>query len=412
VVLKLPSGWGTRVQTLSVQTSANGSTFSTVVNSAGYTFDPALSNTVTIPLPNPTNARYVRINITANTGWPAGQCSEFQVWSRPGTPGDTQPPTAPGNLTSPAKTATSVSLAWTASTDNVGVFGYQVRQAGTVVGSTSTTSFTVTNLTPSTPYTFRVTAVDAANNVSSPSNAVTVTTNAAGDTQAPSAPTNLTSPAKTTTSVSLAWTASTDNVGVTGYQVRQAGSVVGTTAGTSFTVNGLNPNTAYTFTVTAQDAAGNTSAPSNALSVTTSAAPNTNLALGKPTAESSHTETYGSGNVVDGNASSYWESANNAFPQWVQVDLGAATAVSRVVVKLPPASSWATRTQTFSVQGSTNGSTFTTLAPSTGRTFNPATGNTVTVTFTSTSTRYVRLNFTANTGWPAGQCSEFEVYAS
>jgi chitodextrinase len=319
VILKLPAGWGTRVQTLSVQTSPNGSAFSTVVNSAGYTFDPALSNTVTIALPNPTNARYVRINITANTGWPAGQCSEFQVWSRPGTGGDTEPPTAPGNLTSPAKTATSVSLAWTASTDNVAVFGYQVRQAG---------------------------------------------------------------------------------------------NVVGTTAGTSFTVNNLNPNTAYTFTVTAQDAAGNTSAPSNALSVTTNVAPNTNLALGKPTAESSHTQTYGSGNVVDGNANSYWESANNAFPQWVQVDLGAATAVSRVVVKLPPATAWATRTQTFSVQGSTNGSTFTTLAPSAGRTFNPSTGNTVTVTFASTSTRYVRLNFTGNTGWPAGQCSEFEVYAS
>ena len=248
--------------------------------------------------------------------------------------------------------------------------------------------------------------------MSSPSNAVTVTTNAAADGQAPTAPTNLTSPSKTTTSVSLSWSASTDNVGVTGYQVRQAGTVVGTTAATSFTVNGLSPNTAYTFTVTAQDAAGNTSAPSNAVTVTTNAAPNTNLAAGKPTAESSHVQVYGSGNVVDGNASSYWESANNAFPQWVQVDLGAATAVSRVVLKLPPASSWATRTQTLSVQGSTNGSTFTTLAGSAGRTFNPATGNTVTITFTSTSTRYVRLNFTANTGWPAGQCSELEVYAS
>jgi chitodextrinase len=290
-----------------------------VVNSSGYTFDPSLSNTVTIPLPNPTNARYVRINITGNTGWPAGQSSEFQVWSRPGTPGDTAPPTAPANLTSPARTATSVSLAWSASTDNGGVTGYQVRQAGTVVG---------------------------------------------------------------------------------------------TTAATSFTVNGLNPNTAYTFTVTAQDAAGNTSAPSNALPVTTNPAPNPNLAQGRPTAESSHTQVYGSGNVVDGNTGSYWESANNAFPQWVQVDLGVATSVSRVVVRLPPATAWAARTQTFSVQGSTNGSTFTTLAPSAGRTFNPATGNTVTVTFTATSTRYVRLNFTANTGWPAGQCSELEVYAA
>ena len=73
---------------------------------------------------------------------------------------------------------------------------------------------------------------------------------------------------------------------------------------------------------------------------------------------------------------------------------------------------WATRTQTLSVQGSTNGSSFSTVVNSAGYTFNPATGNTVTITFPATSTRYVRLNFTANTGWPAGQFSEFEVYAT
>jgi hypothetical protein len=115
---------------------------------------------------------------------------------------------------------------------------------------------------------------------------------------------------------------------------------------------------------------------------------------------------------VDGNSSSYWESANNAFPQWLQVDLGATTAVSRIVLKLPPPSAWGTRTQTLSVQGSTNGSSFSTVAGSAGYTFNPATGNTVTITFAATSQRYLRLNFTGNTGWPAGQVSEFEIYAS
>ncbi|MFC7710301.1 discoidin domain-containing protein [Micromonospora lupini] len=49
--------------------------------------------------------------------------------------------------------------------------------------------------------------------------------------------------------------------------------------------------------------------------------------------------------MVDGDANSYWESANNAFPQWVQVDLGATRTVGRVVLKLPPSSAWATRTQ-------------------------------------------------------------------
>jgi hypothetical protein len=80
------------------------------------------------------------------------------------------------------------------------------------------------------------------------------------------------------------------------------------------------------------------------------------------------------------------------------------------VLKLPPQSAWQTRTQTLSVQGSANGSSFATIAGSAGYTFNPATGNAVTITFAQTSARYVRLNFTANTGWSAAQLSEFEVY--
>ncbi|MCO1595713.1 discoidin domain-containing protein [Micromonospora sp. RHAY321] len=140
--------------------------------------------------------------------------------------------------------------------------------------------------------------------------------------------------------------------------------------------------------------------------------PTGNLAAGRPVTETSHSEVYAAPNAVDGNAGTYWESANNAFPQSLTVDLGVDRTVSRVVLKLPPASAWQTRTQTLSVLGSTNGSTFTTLKPSAGYTFNPASGNTVTVTFAATSQRYLRLTVTGNTGWPAGQLSEFEVYSS
>ena len=146
------------------------------------------------------------------------------------------------------------------------------------------------------------------------------------------------------------------------------------------------------------------------LTVAAAAAATVNLALNKPTAESSHTDVYGSGNAVDGNANTYWESVNNAFPQWLRVDLGSAVAVNQVVLKLPPATAWATRTQTLSVQGSTNGTTFSDLVASAGYTFNPASANTVTITFNQATTRYVRVNITGNTGWPAGQISEFEVY--
>jgi hypothetical protein len=140
--------------------------------------------------------------------------------------------------------------------------------------------------------------------------------------------------------------------------------------------------------------------------------PNPNLALNRSTSESSHTQGYASGNAVDGNTGSYWESANNAFPQWLQVDLGSAASAGRIVLNLPPSSAWGARTQTLSVLGSTDGSNFTTIVGSAGHTFDPATGNTTTITFGSTTVRYVRLNFTANTGWPAGQLSEFQVYAS
>jgi hypothetical protein len=116
------------------------------------------------------------------------------------------------------------------------------------------------------------------------------------------------------------------------------------------------------------------------------------------------------GNVTDGSTSSYWESASNSFPQWVQVDLGAATSVSRITLDLPPSTAWATRSQTLSVLGSTDGSAFSTLVASASYTFNPATGNTVTITFPSASERYVRVNITANSGWPAGQVSDFQIY--
>ncbi|MGW7541585.1 discoidin domain-containing protein [Streptomyces sp. NPDC054770] len=136
----------------------------------------------------------------------------------------------------------------------------------------------------------------------------------------------------------------------------------------------------------------------------------TNLAAGRPTGESSHTDVYPSSNVTDGNQSTYWESANNAFPQWVQVDLGAARSASRVVLQLPAA--WGARTQTLTLGGSTDGTAFTTLKSSASYTFDPGTGNTVTLTFPATTQRYYRVTITANNGWPAGQVSEFQIWTT
>lgn len=136
-----------------------------------------------------------------------------------------------------------------------------------------------------------------------------------------------------------------------------------------------------------------------------------NLTLGKNITASGQAQTYEPNHVKDGNPGTYWESANNAFPQWIQVDLGAAASIDQIVLKLPAA--WESRTQTLAVQGSSDGSAFSTIVGSAAYVFDPAVAdNTVTINFTAASTRYVRLQVTANTGWPAAQLSEFEIYGS
>src|SRR4029077_8703962 len=93
------------------------------------------------------------------------------------------------------------------------------------------------------------------------------------DTTPPSVPTGLSASGITATGATVSWTASTDNVGVTGYKVFRNGVQVGTPAGPSFTDAGLSASTTYSYTVSAFDAAGNNSAQSAPLSVTTSPPP-------------------------------------------------------------------------------------------------------------------------------------------
>jgi hypothetical protein len=91
------------------------------------------------------------------------------------------------------------------------------------------------------------------------------------------------------------------------------------------------------------------------------------LATGRHTSESSHTDVYQSSNVTDGNQSSYCGSANNAFSQWKQVDLGSAQSASRVVLQLP--ASWGARDETLSLLASTHGTNLTTVTASATYTF-------------------------------------------
>jgi hypothetical protein len=235
IVLDLPpsSAWNTRTETLSVSDSSDGANFSQLVASGGYTFNPSTGNTATISLPAGTTTRFLQLTFTANTGWPAAQLSELQVFAGGGGTGNPPPPP-----------------------------------------------------------------------------------------------------------------------------------------------------------------------------------PNTDLALNAAVSASSTTGGYPASNAVDGNTSTYWESQDGSFPQTFTVDLGSTRTVARLVLDLPPSSAWNTRTQTLSVLDSRDGSSYATIVGSAGYTFDPSTGNTVTINLPSgTSTRYLRLNFTANTGWPAAQLSELQAFA-
>lgn len=161
------------------------------------------------------------------------------------------------------------------------------------MGTATTNSFNVTGLASSTTYSMTVKAKDAAGNTSAASTALSVKTTA--DTTAPSAPTGLAASVVATTSFTLKWTVSTDNVGVASYVIFKNGTQVGTATTTSSNLTGLSAGTAYSMTVKAKDAVNNLSSASTALSVTTSAAAasvhgtqNVTLAAQSPASEVDH----------------------------------------------------------------------------------------------------------------------------
>ncbi|MFS8096667.1 discoidin domain-containing protein [Lentzea alba] len=312
VVLKLPTAnWGTRTQTLAVQGSTDGSNFTDLVQATGYEFNPNASNTVTIDFTAATT-RHVRLRITANTGWPAGQLSEFEVHGP--TTGDTQAPTAPGNL------------------------AFTQPQSG---------------------------------------------------------------------QIRLTWNASTDDVGVTSYDVHANGSLKTTVTGTTYTDNqpdGLR----VTYHVIAKDAAGNQSPASN--SVTREGAAGENLAQGKPVTANHNVHNFVAANANDGNLGTYWES--NGFPGTLTVQLGSNADITSITAKLNPDSIWGARTQNVEVLGREQNATgFTSLAAGRDYRWDPATGNSVTIN-ASARVADVQLRFTSNTGAPGAQVAEIQVFGT
>ena len=232
--------------------------------------------------PTPTSASQVfhfllvRVNGSQVTVTPTdstGRTFDVQTFDF-GSSDDTQAPTVPTNLTASAPRPDRVDLDWNASSDNVGVTKYEIFRDGVFLDSTSsgsTTAFADTAVISGHSYTYKVRAVDAAGNRSGFTAGVSVTTPT--DVEPPTAPGSLDAIAQNAHRIDLSWTASTDDVAVTAYNIYRGTQQIDSVGGTSTTFSDTTvaADTTYTYTVVAVDAAGNTSNHSNEATATTPA---------------------------------------------------------------------------------------------------------------------------------------------
>jgi F5/8 type C domain/Abnormal spindle-like microcephaly-assoc'd, ASPM-SPD-2-Hydin len=443
MTLDLPpaTAWSTRTETLSVLGSTNGSTWTTLVPSASYTFNPSTGNTVSVNLPSGTNDQYLELSFTANSGWTAAQLSELQIFpgSGGGGTGSATLAASPASLSLGSETVGSTSAAQTVTITNSGTAAAAISSVSTAAPFAETNtcgSSLAAGASCTASVTFNPTASGAASGtLTVASNATNATLSVAlsgtGTTAATATltatPTSVSFGSEAVGSTSAAQTVTIKNTGGAAASVSSisAGSPFAetNTCGSSIAA-GASCTASVTFAPSANGAAsGNLVVGSNATDGTLDVALSgtgtggssspVNLALNAPITASSYTQTYVPSNADDGNTSTYWEGTTGAWPTTLGVNLGASDALSSVVVDLPPSSAWGTRTQTFSVQGSANGSTWTTLVASGVYTFNPSTGNTVTVSLPAgTTDQYVQLYYTANSVQNGAQASEFQVWGT
>ena len=231
---------------------------------AWTTWQDAVVNTTLVA-----GSNTVRATATTVNGGP--NLDRLQV----GPPVDNEHPTAPGQPVCSDISYNALTLAWPASTDNVGVVAYDIYNQGQKIGEAPASPFRLTGLRPNAQYELSVFGRDAAGNVSATSpEAICTTTADPGDPTPPSAPGDPTVTGVGQTSATVSWGASTDNRGVTQYDVRNANnavldSVTGNPPATSKTLTTLACETSYTVHVVAKDAAGNVSAKSSTATFTT-----------------------------------------------------------------------------------------------------------------------------------------------
>ncbi|MDT7726329.1 MAG: hypothetical protein QOI21_2905 [Actinomycetota bacterium] len=198
----------------------------------------------------------------------------------------------------------------------------------------------------------------------------------------------------------LSWPAATDNAGIAGYTVTQDGKQIALTAKTALRVSGLTPATAYTFSVTARDAAGNQSAPVQ-LTLTTPA--DNDLALKKPVTVSSYSDPNIPSLAVDGDLGTRWaQGLGLPDPSWIQVDLGSVTSVKSIVTTFELTSGYRYR-----LESSVDGTTWSTFDDHTA----VATTDRANSAFAPApvQARYVRLTVTGS-NYNGGSIYEIQIY--
>ncbi len=199
--------------------------------------------------------------------------------ARPAPGPDRTAPSKPSRLTVATATTTSVAISWRRSSDRFGVAGYIVYRNDVRVGTTNatTTRYTHAGLACGTSYRIGVEAYDRAGNRSARATILAATAPCA-DSQAPSAPTEVSQRDVTASSLTVSWGAASDNLGVVGYEILRNGTLAGSTASTVYVLTALQCGTMYTIGVRAFDAAGNRS-PATSVLMTTSGCPDTTSPL-------------------------------------------------------------------------------------------------------------------------------------
>jgi glucose/arabinose dehydrogenase len=246
--------------------TVNGATLTTLNFPGNSSWDTWQTATATAALSAGSNK--IRATATTSAGGPNLDYLGVDIGI------DTTPPSVPGNPRTSNLACDSVTFAWDASTDNAGVVAYDIYHDGQFIKSVDARTLSTTlTVVAQVTWGLYVNARDTAGNVSQASNTVNVTPPACQvDTEPPTAPTNLAGSVAATT-ITLNWGASTDNVGVTAYDVYRDSSLAGTVSGsppaTTFTDAGLAANTTYTYYVVARDRSGNVSPHSNPVSLKT-----------------------------------------------------------------------------------------------------------------------------------------------